>query len=582
MVFGRSSRRNPAGDWASTTKHFLSNLNESINRSTFGRIFRLRGSGHPQEIRHANFATEIRAGLTTFATMAYIIAVNASILVATNGTCVCDDPLKDGTCGDPKFQVCLNELHQDFITATAIVSGLSSITFGFLTNMPVALAPGMGLNAYFTYQVVGVAGSGPVPYRIALTAVFVEGFIFLFLALTGMRQWLIRIIPGTLKTASGVGIGMFLALAGMSYTSGIGIITGGGSATPLTIGGCPQEDLDIDGTCMANGMRNPKMWLGIVSGIVTALLMAFRVKAAIIIGIAITTFISWPRNTSVTYFPDTAEGDARWDFFKQVVAFTPIKHVLAVQEWDLSGANGAHFAIALFTFLYVDIVDCTATLYSMARFSGKTGPDGDFPRSTIAYCTDALFISIGSLFGCSPCTAFIESGAGITEGGRTGLTAMVTGCLMIRQVTFINWSYIGDAIPSFVTIAFMPFSYSVAYGLMAGLFVYIALNSLIWIVIRVTGGAIEPREYDLKEYWTWKPAGKKPAVFRLFTRDPYWGDKESLHEDDDAFIFPGDNNAQPLHDLRGVSASSSGAEKSPVESTVEPPPKAVVASHPHT
>ncbi|CAK7222044.1 hypothetical protein SEUCBS140593_004768, partial [Sporothrix eucalyptigena] len=517
----------------------------------------------------------------------------------------------DGTCGDPKFQVCLNELHQDFITATAIVSGLSSITFGFLTNMPVALAPGMGLNAYFTYQVVGVAGSGPVPYRIALTAVFVEGFIFLFLALTGMRQWLIRIIPGTLKTASGVGIGMFLALAGMSYTSGIGIITGGGSATPLTIGGCPQEDLDIDGTCMANGMRNPKMWLGIVSGIVTALLMAFRVKAAIIIGIAITTFISWPRNTSVTYFPDTAEGDARWDFFKQVVAFTPIKHVLAVQEWDLSGANGAHFAIALFTFLYVDIVDCTATLYSMARFSGKTGPDGDFPRSTIAYCTDALFISIGSLFGCSPCTAFIESGAGITEGGRTGLTAMVTGlcfiisvffapifasippwatgttlilvgCLMIRQVTFINWSYIGDAIPSFVTIAFMPFSYSVAYGLMAGLFVYIALNSLIWIVIRVTGGAIEPREYDLKEYWTWKPAGKKPAVFRLFTRDSYWGDKESLHEDDDAFIFPGDNNAQPLHDLRGVSASSSGAEKSPVESTVEPPPKAVVASHPHT
>lgn len=117
----------------------------------------------------------------------------------------------------------------------------------------------MGLNAYFTYQVVGVAGVGPVPYRIALTAVFVEGFIFLFLALTGMRQWLIRIIPGTLKTASGVGIGMFLALSGMSYTSGIGIITAGGVSTPLTLGGCPAEDLDIDGTCMANGMRSPKV-----------------------------------------------------------------------------------------------------------------------------------------------------------------------------------------------------------------------------------------------------------------------------------------------------------------------------------
>ncbi|KJR80423.1 MFS transporter, AGZA family, xanthine/uracil permease [Sporothrix schenckii 1099-18] len=477
--------------------------------------------------------------------------------------------------------------------------------------MPVALAPGMGLNAYFTYQVVGVGGTGPVPYRIALTAVFVEGFIFLSLALTGMRQWLIRIIPGTLKTASGVGIGMFLALSGMSYTSGIGIITAGGVATPLTIGGCPVEDLDIDGTCMANGMRSPKMWLGIVSGLITALLMAFRVKAAIIVGIAITTIISWPRNTSVTYFPYTDEGEARWDFFKQIVAFTPIKHVLAAQQWDLSGANGAHFVMALFTFLYVDIVDCTATLYSMARFSGKTGSDGDFPRSTIAYCTDAAFISIGSIFGCSPSTAFIESGAGITEGGRTGLTAIVTGlcfiisvffgpifasippwatgttlilvgCLMIRQVTFINWSYIGDAIPSFITIVFMPFSYSVAYGLMAGLFVYVTLNSLIWVVMRATGGTVEPREYDLKEYWTWKPAGMKPAVFRLFTRDRYWGDKESLHEDDDAFIFPDDSNAQPLHDLQTTSAPSP-AEKSPssIHSTIEPPPKAIVASHPH-
>lgn len=117
----------------------------------------------------------------------------------------------------------------------------------------------MGLNAYFTYQVVGVGGQGPVPYRLALTAVFVEGFIFLFLALTGMRQWLIKIIPGTLKTASGVGIGMFLALAGMSYASGIGIVTGGGTSTPLAIGGCPEEDIDFDGTCLYNVMRNPKV-----------------------------------------------------------------------------------------------------------------------------------------------------------------------------------------------------------------------------------------------------------------------------------------------------------------------------------
>ncbi len=142
------------------------------------------------------------------------------------------------------------------------------------------------------------------------------------------------------------------------------------------------------------------------------------------------------RNSPVTYFPPDPDGDARYEFFKQVVAFTPIKHTLAAQEWDLSGANGAHFAMALFTFLYVDIVDCTATLYSMARFSGKTRPDGDFPRSTIAYCIDAAFISIGSLFGCAPSTAFVESGAGIAEGGRTGLTAIVTGLCFIVSIFF--------------------------------------------------------------------------------------------------------------------------------------------------
>lgn len=117
----------------------------------------------------------------------------------------------------------------------------------------------MGLNAYFTYQVVGVGGSGPVPYGLALTAVFVEGFIFMFLAMTGMRQWLVRIIPGTIKTASGVGIGLFLCLVGLSYNSGIGLITPGVS-TPLALGGCPSENLDkATGACLTGGMMNPKV-----------------------------------------------------------------------------------------------------------------------------------------------------------------------------------------------------------------------------------------------------------------------------------------------------------------------------------
>ena len=126
-------------------------------------------------------------------------------------------------------------------------------------------------------------------------------------------------------------------------------------------------------------------------------------------------------------------GDRRYDFFRKGIAFSPIKNTLGAQEWNLGGVEGYEFALALFTFLYVDIVDCTATLYSMARFCGKTrSSDGEFPRSTLAYCTDALCISIGSLFGCSPVTAFVESGAGVAEGGRTGLTAIAAGfCFLL-------------------------------------------------------------------------------------------------------------------------------------------------------
>lgn len=142
------------------------------------------------------------------------------------------------------------------------------------------------------------------------------------------------------------------------------------------------------------------------------------------------------RDTSFTYFPHDSDGDARFDFFKKVVAFHPIHSLLNANDWDLAAA-GSHFALALFTFLYVDIIDCTATLYSMARFSGAVDPEtGDFPRSTIAYCTDASMISIGSLFGLSPVTAFVESGAGIAEGGKTGLTAITAGICFLISLFF--------------------------------------------------------------------------------------------------------------------------------------------------
>ncbi|KAI1645718.1 permease family-domain-containing protein [Daldinia loculata] len=510
----------------------VASVDDYINRSTFGRVFRLDGSGHPQTVRGSSFFREIRAGLTTFATMAYIVAVNAAVLADSGGMCQCPEGSEPGCPGDFEYANCQTVLKRDLITATAALSGLSSIVFGFLTNLPVSLGPGMGLNAYFTYQVVGWHGTGMVPYKVALLAIFVEGWIFVFLALTGMRQWLVRMIPATIKTACGVGIGLFLTEIGLSYSAGIGAITGGFS-TPLTIGGCPAEYLNDKGECSSHIMTNPGMWIGIfIGGIFVAFLMAFKVKSAIVIGIGIVSIMSWPRNTSFTYFPYTEAGEERFQFFKQVIAFHPIKTVLNAQDWGLEGAAGAQFALALVTFLYVDIIDCTATLYSMAKFCGVVGEDGDFPRSTLAYCTDAVMISIGSLFGCSPVTAFIESGAGIAEGGRTGLTAIsagvcflvclffapilasvppwatgstlvLVGCLMIRQVININWQYIGDAVPSFVTLAFMPFSYSVAYGLIAGMLVYVVLNSMIFFIVWVTKGRVIPSNWHEKEVYDW-------------------------------------------------------------------------------
>ncbi|VBB76345.1 Putative Inner membrane protein [Podospora comata] len=534
-------------------KDRVGRVDERMNNSVVGRVFNLKGSG-PKSIPDANFSTELRAGLTTFATMSYIIAVNASILADTGFDCECKKPLDNaGNCVNNKeWTACYEEVKLDLITATAAVAAFSSILFGLFTNLPVCLGPGMGLNAYFTYQVVGAKGTGSIPYKTALTAVFIEGWIFMFLALTGMRHWLVKIIPGTIKTASGVGIGLFLTLIGMSYSSGIGIITGAIS-TPLAIGGCPASSLDQYGECTGEVMTNPKMWIGIcLGGLFVVFLMAFKVRASIVIGIALVSILSWPRNTAVTYFPDTDDGNRRFAYFRQIVAFHPIKHTLGQIQWDLGEKFDTKVLVALITLLYVDIIDCTATLYSMARFCRRTtGKDKDFPRSTTAFCIDSICISLGALLGCSPVTAFIESGAGIAEGGRTGLTAvtagfcfflciffapifasippwatgctlMLVGCLMIRQVTKINWAYIGDAVPSFITLAFIPFTYSVAYGLLAGIFSYAGINLCIWVIIKLSRGTIMPENYDMKEYWTWRPPGERPWLFRKIGEAIFW------------------------------------------------------------
>lgn len=371
----------------------------------------------------------------------------------------------------------------------------------------------------------------------ALTAIFIEGWIFFALALFGMRQWLARAIPASIKTATGVGIGLFLTLIGLTYSEGIGLIVGA-TSTPLELAGCPPALRQEDGTCLdGDKMRYPGMWIGIFcGGILTVLLMMYRIKGAIIFGIILVSVISWPRTTPVTYFPYTPVGDDAFDFFRRVVDFHRIEKILNVQEWNVA-EYGGQFGLALITFLYVDILDCTGTLYGMARFAGLMDPvTQDFEGSSVAYMVDSICISIGAILGVPPVTAFVESGAGIGEGGKTGLTSMVTGlcffisiffapifasippyatgCVLIlvgsmmaSAVVDVNWRYMGDAVPSFLTIALMPFTYSIADGLIGGICTYILLNTVVYLIKVASRGRILPPNYDEKEPWTWRIPG---------------------------------------------------------------------------
>ncbi|KAI1658813.1 hypothetical protein F4813DRAFT_354762 [Daldinia decipiens] len=528
---------------------WVHDFNVRVAKSPVGRWFQLEGSRHPKERKGSHFFTELRAGVAAFFAMAYIIAVNSSIVSDTGGTCVCNGGLADPLCKvNEEYLLCAAEIKRDLVTATAAISALSSFCMGLFANLPVSLAPGMGLNAYFAYTVVGYHGAGLVPYSVALTAIFVEGWVFFALAILGLRQWLARAIPRSIKLATSVGIGLFLTLIGLTFSEGIGLVTGA-QDTPMELAGCSAVDTETGRCPDGDKMRNPKMWIGIFcGGVLTTLLMMYRVKGAIIAGILLVSIISWPRGTSVTYFPDTTVGDDAFDFFKKVVDFHQISKTLTVQRWDIA-EYGGQFGLAFITFLYVDILDCTGTLYSMARFANVIDPvTEDFEGSTMAYMVDAISISIGSLLGCPPVTAFVESGAGIADGGRTGLTSMTTGLcffisiffapifasippwatgcvlvlvgsMMMRAVTEINWNYIGDAIPAFVTIFAMPFTYSIADGLIGGICLYVLLNTLVWLIEKVSGGRIVPPNKAEKDPWNWKLRGGilPPWVVRLYT-----------------------------------------------------------------
>lgn len=462
------------------------------------------------EERNTTWTTEIRAGLVTFLTMAYILAVNAAILADSGGTCKFADPFSL-TSQELK---CKEDLKIDLIYATAISAGVSTLLMGVTANLPLALAPGMGLNAYFTFDVVGYHGTGSISYRNALFATFIEGFIFLALSFTGLRFKMMNMIPKHIKFSMTAGIGLFLAHIGLQSAEGIGIVTSHG-ATLVTLGGC---DLDkqvcsfVDGDygsvcyCPEGTMEGPTVWLGIAGFALMTILMIYKVKGAMFFAIMSVTALSWFRNTAVSYFPDNEAGDSRYQYFKDVVDFhsfskTPgaLFENVHLGNWDIW--------VALITFLYVDMLDTAGTLFSMAEYMKILKPDGNFPGQTAAFSSDAIGTIVGSLLGTSSVTTYIESGAGIEDGGRTGVTAIVVallfflslifapilasippwatgpaliliGSLMIKTVKKIDWNDMRVAVPSFVTIVIMPLTFSIAYGIIAGL----CTNLLIYTV----------------------------------------------------------------------------------------------------
>jgi len=395
------------------------------------RIFRLQENG-------TSVRTELEAGLTTFLTMAYILVVNPLILSEAGV------PLEGA------------------LFATAVAAALGSILMGLLANYPFALAPGMGLNAYFTYSVV--LGLG-VPWQTALGAVFISGIVFILLTIGRIRELVVKAIPMPLKLATGAGIGLFIAFLGFRNA---GIVTGS-DATLVTLG----------------AVTTLPVLLALGGLVITAALMARGWKSAIIVGIIATAVAAYVTGvaqppTGVVSIPD------------------PSGTFLAM---DIRGAVALGLFQVIFVFLFVDLFDTVGTLIGLGAQAGFLTKEGELPRAQRALMADAVATSAGAVLGTSTVTAYIESATGVAEGGRTGLTAVtvgglfllavflspiaaavpavatapaliVVGSLMLRNALGINWQDMTDALPAFLTILAMPLTFSIANGLALGFIAY--------------------------------------------------------------------------------------------------------------
>ncbi|WP_448762174.1 NCS2 family permease, partial [Acinetobacter tandoii] len=383
------------------------------------------------------FRTEVLAGVTTFLTMCYIIIVNPMILSETGMD------------------------HGAVFVATCLAAAIGCLVMGIIANYPIALAPGMGLNAYFTYSVC--MGMG-VPWQTALAAVFVSGLVFIAISMFKIREAIVNAIPMSLKFAIGGGIGLFLALIALKNS---GIIVD----NPATLVGLGD-------------LKQPTVLLTLFGFLMIVVLHQFKVRGSIIISILVLTAISTVMGLSE---------------FKGVVGEIPSIAPTFLQM-DFEGLFTASLVGVIFVFFLVDLFDSTGTLVGVAHRAGLL-QDGKLPRLKKALFADSTAIVAGAALGTSSTTPYIESSAGVAAGGRTGLTAVVVGVLfilclflaplaqsvpsfatapallfvgvlMIQGITHIEWDDITEAVPAFLTIVFMPFSYSIADGIAMGFISY--------------------------------------------------------------------------------------------------------------
>ena len=415
--------------------------------------------------------TEILAGITTFMTMAYILAVNPSILSATG--------MDSGA----------------VFTATALAAFIGTLLMAIFANYPFALAPGMGLNAYFAYTVV--LGMG-YSWEYALTAVFAEGIIFILLSATNVREAIFNAIPQNLKAAVSVGIGLFIAFIGLQNAK---IVIGGSTLLQLF---SVDKYNEVNGVSASFNDVGITVLLAIIGIIVTGILVVKNIKGNILWGILITWLLGIICQFTGLYVPNADLG-----FYSLLPNFSNGLSIPSLSPifWklDFSGIFSLNFIVILFAFLFVDLFDTIGTLIGVSAKADMLDENGKLPRIKGALMADAVATTVGAVIGTSTTTTFVESASGVSEGGRTGLTSVTTailfglslflspiflaipsfatapalvivGLYMLTNVTNIDFNDMSEAIPCYVCIIAMPFFYSISEGISMGVITYVALN----------------------------------------------------------------------------------------------------------